>query len=116
MFKAIPNKLRAERKRWRLTQEELAYLAGLSTRDFLSDFERFKGKPSLEFVLACEVIFGKSARALFAGVFEQTLRNVLRRAGELHDAIINQTGSAAEEKRKLLESLIERGESHNSAI
>jgi transcriptional regulator with XRE-family HTH domain len=109
MFKAIPNKLRAERKRWRLTQKELAFLAGLSTRDFLSDFERFKGKPTVEFVLACEVIFGKSARTLFAGEFEQIVRNVRRRADELHDAIINQAGSGAEEKRKLLVSLIKRG-------
>lgn len=91
-------------------------LVGLKSREPISRVERFLSEPSLKFALACEVIFGVSARELFPGLFDELSDDVLNECEILHDAISNKTGSDAVEKRKLLKLLLKRSKPNNSHV
>jgi transcriptional regulator with XRE-family HTH domain len=106
MPRSIPNHIRSHRKRWRLSQRELALLVGFKSREPISKAERFLGKPSLQFALACEIIFDVPVRKLFPGRFAELEEDVLNRCEVLHDAISSKTGSDAIEKRKLMNKLL----------
>lgn len=111
MPRTIPNHIRAHRKRWRLSQRELATLIGLKCKDPVSGVERFVSKPSLHFALACSVLFMTPVAKLFPGLFAELTEDVLNECEILHDRISNQNGSDAREKRKLLNKLLGRSES-----
>jgi len=76
----LPNYLLTHRKRIGLTQKELAFLLGCQDTSKVSRYELFSRMPVLETALAYEVIFGTSIQELFAGVYEEIERNVLKRA------------------------------------
>jgi transcriptional regulator with XRE-family HTH domain len=116
MPRSIPNHIRSHRKRWRLSQRELAQLVGLKSREPVSRVERFLGKPSLKFALACEVLFDVSARKLFPGLFDDLTEDVLNECEILHDHISSKTGSDANEKRKLLNKLLKPSKPNNSHV
>jgi transcriptional regulator with XRE-family HTH domain len=67
------------RKRAGLSQDEVAYLLGCGHGAKVSRYERFNREPSLRTALAYEVIFQVPVRELFAGIYEQSRRDVERR-------------------------------------
>src|SRR5258708_8409813 len=79
----LKNYLRTHRKRYSLTQEDVAYLLGCTSDHIVSHHEIGSRLPSLRTALAYEVIFDTPVAELFAGVFEQIEREACDRASVL---------------------------------
>jgi transcriptional regulator with XRE-family HTH domain len=79
----LPNYLRTNRKRLGLSQDEVAYLLGAESGAKVCRYERFAREPGLRAALACEAIFQKSIRELFAGLYQEIEREVRERAKKL---------------------------------
>jgi len=76
----LPNYLRAHRKRVRLHQHQIAQLVGARSGAKISRYEHYSRIPDLTTVFALEIIYGASARVLFAGIFDEACRLVQERA------------------------------------
>jgi len=80
---SLPNYLLTNRKRVRLSQEEVAFLLGgrgESKGSKISREESYGREPSLRDALAYELLYGKSIRELFAGIREEVEQEMVRRA------------------------------------
>lgn len=80
MSSQLPNYLRAQRKRLSLSQDEVAFLLGAESGAKVCRYERFTREPSLRTALACEAVFHKPVRELFAGLYATVEREVESRA------------------------------------
>ena len=93
---SLQNYLRTNRKRFALSQEEVAFLMGFhgeSKGAKVCRDEKFTREPSLLSALAYEAIYQKPVRELFAGLYEQIEQEVSKRAKILNlrkDSKINQ--------------------------
>ena len=76
----LSNYLRTHRKRLGLSQEEVAHLLGAESGAKVCRYEKFARMPGLETALACEIIFKKPVRELFAGLYQKVERKVALRA------------------------------------
>lgn len=83
MSHKLPNYLRTYRKHAALSQDEVAFLLGLSKGNKISRHEHSARVPSIEALLAYEVIFGVPPRDLFAGTFEKVEHLTRERAEAL---------------------------------
>lgn len=80
---SLPNYLRTNRKRLKLSQAEVAFMLGgigESKGSKVSRDESFDREPGLRAALAYEMIYGKPIRELFAGLHEEMKRDVAARA------------------------------------
>lgn len=80
MSRALPNYLKTYRKRSGLSQEDVAFLVGLSSRAKVSRYEGGRRLPALQTLLAYEQVLGMPAQELFAGLNQQVERETRRRA------------------------------------
>lgn len=96
----LPNYLRASRKRAGLSQEDLAFLLGCGSGTKVSRYELFRRQPGLSSVFALEAIFGKPARELFAGIYEDAEQQTAERARRLIQRL-NKHRDDAQLRRKL---------------
>jgi transcriptional regulator with XRE-family HTH domain len=80
MVTSLDNYLRTYRKRFGLSQREMAFLLGCASGAKISRYERNARRPSLETLLAYERIFDVSIRELFAGVYEKVAAITEKRA------------------------------------
>ena len=74
----LDNYLRTYRKKLGLTQREVAFLLGCHSGTKVSRYERSARVPTLNAILAYEVIFQKPARELFAGLYDRAERQTMR--------------------------------------
>lgn len=102
--------LRPHRRRWGLTQQELAFLIGVKSRTAVSRIEGSKRRPSLDAVFICEMIFNTSPLELFPGLMSDLQVAILRRASELYEALQGDPSKATRLKLDFLERLLERVE------
>jgi transcriptional regulator with XRE-family HTH domain len=65
----LPSYLHTLRKRWGLSQPELAALLDV-TASALSRFEKRSRRPTAELIVAIEVIFGHSAKDVFPAFYQ----------------------------------------------
>ena len=67
--------VRANRRKWGLTQVELARLVGLVSRSAVSRIERAERLPTTATIIACSIIFGIATPNSFrpAGDIEQAV-------------------------------------------
>ena len=79
----LPNYLRTHRKRLGLSQDDVAFLLGAVSGAKASRYERFAREPGFRTALACEAVFQRPIRELFAGLYEQIEREVAERAKKL---------------------------------
>jgi transcriptional regulator with XRE-family HTH domain len=86
-FNNLPNYLRARRKSAHLTQRELASLMGYRTVSNVSRFERFAQTPSLRTALLLAFVFDMPLQELFAGLVQEDLKAIHRRASILYEQI-----------------------------
>jgi transcriptional regulator with XRE-family HTH domain len=80
---SLSNYLFTNRKRLALSQEEVGFLIGINGESKgikVSRDENSARVPDLRTALAYEAIYGKPIRELFAGLYEQTERDVTERA------------------------------------
>jgi len=82
-MKSLPNYLQSQRKRHSLSQEEVGFLLGIrgmNKGNKVCRDEHFVREPTLQDALAYAVIYGQPVRELFAGLYQQTERDVAARA------------------------------------
>jgi DNA-binding XRE family transcriptional regulator len=75
--------LRTCRKRSGLSQGEVAYLLGSSTRTKVSRYERGRYVPTLRTALVFEALFGTPVSEIFAGLHQSAEKELRRRARAL---------------------------------
>jgi transcriptional regulator with XRE-family HTH domain len=80
---SLDNYIRMHRRRFALSQEEVAYLLGVGSAGTVARYESSRRTPTLETALALEAVFGVSVAELYAGKFNQVEQSVQERACEL---------------------------------
>lgn len=109
MSHLLPSYLHTLRKQWGLSQSEFAALFGI-TVSALSRFETTARRPTVNLLLATEVIFGQPARKIFPALYEGVEDKIMRRARILYERLEKQTDLAAVEKLRLLTEMIDRAD------
>lgn len=79
----LPQYLRTHRRRFGLTQKEMAYLLGCEDAAKVSRYENLERLPPLKTALMYEAVFGIPVAELFAGVYQQVERETSKRARAL---------------------------------
>jgi DNA-binding XRE family transcriptional regulator len=102
--------LRPFRRRWGLTQKELAFLIGAESQTTVSRLEQLKRLPSLAAGIACLVVFDTSAPEMFPGLFADVQKAVLVRAAELYDELQGNPSPATRTKLDFLEKILAQAE------
>jgi DNA-binding XRE family transcriptional regulator len=106
--------LRSHRRRWGLTQKEVAYLLGFKEGSTVSRIEREGKVPSLAVAFACYVLFGIPLADLFPGLHSEMEDAVLRRAYKLYDQLQGAKSTATPTKLNLLERMPKRAAERNA--
>jgi len=107
----LDNYLRTYRKKLGLTQREVAFLLGCHSGAKVSRYERSARVPSLNAILAYEVIFQKPARELFAGLYDRAERQTMRNLRLLVSRLRRRRESSAlARKIANLRAVVEGGE------
>lgn len=83
----LRNYLRVYRRRWYLTQEELAFLLDYEAESFISRLERDERAITLAVVIGCQSIFGTEPRELFPALIDCVEETVIQRMHELRDRL-----------------------------
>lgn len=108
MNKKLASYLRSYRRRWGLTQQDLAFLLGCKSSAVISRLEGRKREPSLKIAVACFIIFGIPAAELFPGIATEVDEAVMVRVWDLYDRLQGDPSRATRAKLDLLEDAIER--------
>jgi transcriptional regulator with XRE-family HTH domain len=70
--------IRRERRKWGLTQQQVADLVGVTTSAHISALERGRTRPSAEVLLAFQLLFGMTAAQLFPQLVQQVEQKALK--------------------------------------
>ena len=114
MSSRVPSYLRRERRKWALSQSELARLIGSHSRTTVSRLENGARAPSVESLISCLVLFGLNAPALFPYLYSHIEERVLRDAAALLEELAHDTSKKSARKRALLEAALRRAISSSS--
>ena len=76
------------RRRWHLTQEELAFLFGYMDQSIIGRLERGERAITPEVAHTCELVFGVKPNELFPSLFESIEAEVVKRMGELRERLL----------------------------
>ena len=104
--------VRSHRRKWGLTQVELARLVGLSSRSAVSRSERADRVPTTATVIACGIIFGLTTQDLFPSLHEKIEATVRLAVAVLQEELADETDKLSIRKRALLAQVLERINSH----
>ena len=115
MKKKLDCYLRPYRRRWGLTQNELAQLLGCKTGAVIYRLERHGRRPSLEAAHAFEIIFGTAPIELFPGLHARVKKNVITRARNLYDELQGDSSKTARLKLDFFEDIFARTEPRRKA-
>lgn len=105
----LRNYLRMQRRKWHLTQEELAFLLGYLNQSIIGRLEREERTVTLVAAYACAMIFGVEVRELYPALLESVEQRVLGRLIELRERLAQ--GAPSEKalaKLELLQQAIRR--------
>ena len=108
MGKKAYSYVRACRRRWGLTQRELALLLGLSSSTTVSRIERSKRGSTTTTLIAYSVVFGLSAPELFPPFYDDIEEAVVIAAKLLHEELDGSTDKKSALKRALFEDILAR--------
>jgi transcriptional regulator with XRE-family HTH domain len=86
-MRTLRNYLRVYRRRWHLTQEELAFLFGYEDESIISRFENEERTITLAVAIACQTIFGVEPSEVFPVLFASLEQSVVQRMYELRDQL-----------------------------
>lgn len=113
MADLLPTYLRKHRRKWALTQCDLARLLGEVSTSAISKYETLARTPRLETMLALEVVFDEVSESLFPALAEEVRRAVVRNAIVLRDEFAGRTDARSIRKHRLLDELISRSQQPN---
>ena len=108
MHHKIPSYILTHRKRWALTQKELARLFGAKSETQVSRWERSIRKPTLHVVLASQVIFGETPEDMFPKLYSEVEERVMQQAHKLYTSLAGSTSKASKRKLELLDDVLRR--------
>jgi transcriptional regulator with XRE-family HTH domain len=100
--------VRTHRRKWGLTQVELAGLLGLTSRTAVSRIERADRIPTTANIIACGIIFGLATPELFPSLQEEIERAVVSTATALLQELFGKTDQISVRKRAFVEQILER--------
>lgn len=100
--------LRRERKRWALTQQELATLFGYRCPDHVSRVERGLREPARDLLIACHALFGLAAQRMFPDLYAEIEETMVRRVYEFLQALDGAEGPVADKKRAFAQQVLDR--------
>ena len=106
--KKLRSHLSAYRRRWGLTQLELAHILGLRGNACISRFEDGAAEPPLPVAFGLHVLFGEHPHELFPANFEKVEEEVLTRAYELYERLQGSRSRLIKAKLDFLEEVFER--------
>jgi DNA-binding XRE family transcriptional regulator len=105
----LPNYIRTHRKRFHLTQREVAFLLGSQNSAHVCRHERLEQAPNLQTLLAYEILFRTPVRNLFLGVHEDVERKLLQRIRNLLQKLAKSGYSRAKARKiEILNELLEQ--------
>ena len=104
--------LRPLRRRWGLTQRELAFLIDAKTHSAISQIEALKKYPSLAGAIACSIIFDTPSLELFPELYANVYAVVLDRADELYQNLQGNASRVTRAKLDFLEEVLARTHPH----
>ena len=104
--------LRPLRRRWGLTQKELAFLIGAKGGPAVSRIEGGTRTPSRATAFACAVVFGTTLPELFPDLSSLIHEDVRRRATELYEELQGNPSKITRQKLDFLELVLARLESN----
>ncbi len=99
--------VRRNRRRWALSQDELAELLGTS-QVRVSRCETGELIPDIETTFGLQVIFGTSPRGMFPSTYRAIEEKVMARAAEFERKLSRRYDSKAKIKRRLLTGMVHR--------
>jgi DNA-binding XRE family transcriptional regulator len=114
MNQRVTSYLRSHRRRWGLTQGEVAYLLGFKNGSVVSRIERERRRPKLPVALACQVVFDIPTVELFPDLFSEVEDAVMRRAYKLYDRLQGDTSASTRTKLDFLEKALKRAVHRNT--
>jgi len=100
------------RRRWGLTQAELASLIGTRTHVAISRIEALKIYPSLGEAIACSIIFDTPTIELFPELYAKVYEFVLSQAKELYEELQGNPSRVTRAKLDFLEEVLARTHPH----
>ena len=100
--------VRANRRRWGLTQPELALLIGLTSATAVSRIERAKRTPAASTLIACCIVFGVVTPDLFPSLHGEIEAAVIDAAQVLLAQLDGCADKQSARKRQLLEGMVTR--------
>src|SRR6266700_1819325 len=112
MAERLKTYLRPLRRRWGLTQRELAFLIGVKTHSAISQIEALKGYPSLAGAIACSIIFDTPSLELFPELYAKVYAAVLDRSDELYQDLQGNASRVTRAKLDFLEEVLARAHPH----
>ncbi len=106
-------RLRWLRRRWHLTQKELAILLGDKSGTAVSRLECQERQPSLEVAFGCQVLFGVAPLDLFPSLFTEVEEHVVGRIRGLYGTLEGSRCESARVKRELCEAVFAQVEARS---
>jgi transcriptional regulator with XRE-family HTH domain len=100
--------VRSHRRKWGLTQVDLARLLGLSSRSAVSRIERADRDPTTATVIACGLVFGLATLALFPSLHAEIEDAVRAAVAVLREKLADRTDKVSIRKRALLAQVLKR--------
>jgi len=107
--------LRLYRRRWGLTQGELAELLGWTSTEVISRIEQKQRPPTLNLVIGCFILFGTPAAEIFPDIAASIESAVMARVWDLYERIQGDPSRKTKVKIELLEDAIGRAEQRKRA-
>jgi transcriptional regulator with XRE-family HTH domain len=108
MASIIVTYLRRERRKWGLTQSELALLVGIKSRAQISSLEHGIATPTAEQLLAFQFLFGLTTAQLFPQLAVRAQESILRTAKATIKATDTDSTLRAQRKNTLLRQTLSR--------
>jgi transcriptional regulator with XRE-family HTH domain len=102
--------LKPYRRRWGLTQQELAILLGFQNGAVVSRLERVLRHPTLETAYAIEIILGTTPAELFPGLYSRVRHQVIGRARKYYDELQGTPSTSTQLKLDFFEEIFSRWE------
>jgi len=108
MERPLKSYLRTHRRRWGLTQKELAFLIGAESGTTVSRLEQLKRLPNAAAALACLIVFDTTAFEIFPALFSEVRDAVRERANELYEELQGDPSATTRVKLDFLEGILAR--------
>lgn len=100
--------LRTHRRRWALTQPELARLLGFKSAQHISRVENGQENLGVHALFGCEIIFGNHPKDIFPKLYDEIEQEIVRNVYELQQELEADTSEKGKLKQALFTEALAR--------